>query len=199
MNLTGAFYTMQIAAQRMKSLGRGTMVVTASTNSFDGEPNLSAYNATKAGFLIPASTRQPVELRIRYGGCRMPGIDQNTAEMLRNSTAKSLAGSSPATFLLAAAARPRKWRTPWYSSLRIALLILPGPRFLSMAADGLQVRSMAPGKCGFRWRAMDEALAPPQHAAGVIQGRATGQSISSTSIALRRRIFVRTNSSISRP
>jgi NAD(P)-dependent dehydrogenase (short-subunit alcohol dehydrogenase family) len=50
-NLTGAFYTMQIAAQRMKSLGRGTIVVTASTNSFDGEPNLSAYNATKAGLL----------------------------------------------------------------------------------------------------------------------------------------------------
>jgi NAD(P)-dependent dehydrogenase (short-subunit alcohol dehydrogenase family) len=50
-NLTGAFYTMQIAAQRMKLLGRGTIVVTASTNSFDGEPNLSAYNATKAGLL----------------------------------------------------------------------------------------------------------------------------------------------------
>lgn len=50
-NLTGAFHTMQIAARRMKLRGRGAIVVTASTNSFDGEPYLSAYNASKAGLL----------------------------------------------------------------------------------------------------------------------------------------------------
>lgn len=50
-NLTGAFHSMQIAVQRMKPRGQGAIVVTASTNSFDGEPNLAAYNATKAGLL----------------------------------------------------------------------------------------------------------------------------------------------------
>jgi NAD(P)-dependent dehydrogenase (short-subunit alcohol dehydrogenase family) len=50
-NLTGAFHSMQIAVQRMKPRGHGAIVVTASTNSFDGEPNLAAYNATKAGLL----------------------------------------------------------------------------------------------------------------------------------------------------
>jgi NAD(P)-dependent dehydrogenase (short-subunit alcohol dehydrogenase family) len=50
-NLTGAFDTMQIAAKRMKSKTRGSMVLTASTNSFDGEADLIAYNASKAGLL----------------------------------------------------------------------------------------------------------------------------------------------------
>jgi NAD(P)-dependent dehydrogenase (short-subunit alcohol dehydrogenase family) len=50
-NLTGAFYSMQIAARRMKPRRQGAIVVTASTNSFDGEPYLGAYNATKAGLL----------------------------------------------------------------------------------------------------------------------------------------------------
>jgi NAD(P)-dependent dehydrogenase (short-subunit alcohol dehydrogenase family) len=49
-NLTGAFNTLQIAAQRMKDKG-GAFVLTASTNSFDGEENLIAYNASKAGLL----------------------------------------------------------------------------------------------------------------------------------------------------
>jgi NAD(P)-dependent dehydrogenase (short-subunit alcohol dehydrogenase family) len=50
-NLTGAFDTMQIGAKRMKRIGKGSMVLTASTNSFDGEANLIAYNASKAGLL----------------------------------------------------------------------------------------------------------------------------------------------------
>ncbi len=49
-NLTGAFYTMRTAAKRMLARG-GAMVLTASTNSFDGEPGLTAYNASKAGML----------------------------------------------------------------------------------------------------------------------------------------------------
>lgn len=51
LNLTGAFHTMQIAARLMKTLRRGSIVLTASTNSFDGEPRLTAYNASKAGLL----------------------------------------------------------------------------------------------------------------------------------------------------
>ncbi len=50
-NLTGAFDTVQIAAERMKRSKKGSIVLTASTNSFDGEADLIAYNATKAGLL----------------------------------------------------------------------------------------------------------------------------------------------------
>jgi NAD(P)-dependent dehydrogenase (short-subunit alcohol dehydrogenase family) len=50
-NLTGAFHTLQIAADRMKRRGRGAIVITASTNSYDGEAGLIAYNASKAGLL----------------------------------------------------------------------------------------------------------------------------------------------------
>ncbi len=50
-NLTGVFHTMQAGAQRMEGRRRGAIVVTASTNSYDGEPNLLAYNASKAGLL----------------------------------------------------------------------------------------------------------------------------------------------------
>lgn len=51
LNLTGAFHTVQVAARAMKTLRRGAIVLTASTNSFDGEQRLTAYNASKAGLL----------------------------------------------------------------------------------------------------------------------------------------------------
>jgi len=50
-NLTGAFHTVRLAACAMKPRRRGAIVLTASTNSFDGEADLAAYNATKAGLL----------------------------------------------------------------------------------------------------------------------------------------------------
>lgn len=50
-NLTGAFYTLRAAAQAMKPRRCGAIVLTASTNSWDGEAGLVAYNATKAGVL----------------------------------------------------------------------------------------------------------------------------------------------------
>ena len=50
-NLTGVFRTVQIAAERMKPRRRGAIVLTASTNSYDGEADLVAYNASKAGVL----------------------------------------------------------------------------------------------------------------------------------------------------
>ena len=50
-NLTGAFRTVRAAAARMTEARRGAIVVTASTNSFDGEGDLTAYNASKAGLL----------------------------------------------------------------------------------------------------------------------------------------------------
>ncbi len=51
LNLTGLFHTVQLAAENMKVQRRGSIVLMASTNSYDGEPNLTAYNASKAGVL----------------------------------------------------------------------------------------------------------------------------------------------------
>jgi NAD(P)-dependent dehydrogenase (short-subunit alcohol dehydrogenase family) len=50
-NLSGAFHTIQAAAQLMKARRCGSIVITASTNSYDGEARLAAYNASKAGLL----------------------------------------------------------------------------------------------------------------------------------------------------
>jgi NAD(P)-dependent dehydrogenase (short-subunit alcohol dehydrogenase family) len=50
-NLTGVFLTVRVAARLMQRAQRGAIVITASTNSFDGEGNLVAYNASKAGLL----------------------------------------------------------------------------------------------------------------------------------------------------
>jgi NAD(P)-dependent dehydrogenase (short-subunit alcohol dehydrogenase family) len=50
-NLTGAFHTIQTAARLMKARRGGAIVLTASTNSYDGEARLAAYNASKAGLL----------------------------------------------------------------------------------------------------------------------------------------------------
>jgi NAD(P)-dependent dehydrogenase (short-subunit alcohol dehydrogenase family) len=50
-NLSGMFHTVRAAAVHMKPRRRGAIVITASTNSYDGEAALIAYNASKAGLL----------------------------------------------------------------------------------------------------------------------------------------------------
>jgi len=50
-NLSGAFHTILAAAEKMRHCGNGSIVLTASTNSYDGEADLIAYNASKAGLL----------------------------------------------------------------------------------------------------------------------------------------------------
>ncbi|HUQ95510.1 MAG TPA: SDR family NAD(P)-dependent oxidoreductase [Bryobacteraceae bacterium] len=50
-NLSGAFFSLRAAARRMKPRRAGAIVLTASTNSYDGEASLIAYNASKAGLL----------------------------------------------------------------------------------------------------------------------------------------------------
>jgi NAD(P)-dependent dehydrogenase (short-subunit alcohol dehydrogenase family) len=50
-NLSGVFHTVQLAARKMKARRSGSIVLTASTNSYDGEAFLTAYNASKAGVL----------------------------------------------------------------------------------------------------------------------------------------------------
>ncbi len=51
LNLTAVFQTVQLAAAAMKARRSGAIVLTASTNSYDGEALLAAYNASKAGVL----------------------------------------------------------------------------------------------------------------------------------------------------
>lgn len=50
-NLSGVFLSLQSAAAGMMRRRAGAIVITASTNSFDGEALHTAYNATKAGVL----------------------------------------------------------------------------------------------------------------------------------------------------
>ncbi len=67
-NLTGAFHTVQIAARQMKPRRSGSIVLMASTNSYDGEAGLTAYNASKAGMLgllhTAANELGPYQIRI---------------------------------------------------------------------------------------------------------------------------------------
>ncbi len=52
LNLTGVFQTVQLAAASLKAAAeRSRSRLTASTNSYDGEARLAAYNASKAGVL----------------------------------------------------------------------------------------------------------------------------------------------------
>jgi len=67
-NLTGAFHTIQSAARVMRTRRSGAIVITASTNSFDGEARLTAYNASKAGLLgllhTAANELGPYQIRV---------------------------------------------------------------------------------------------------------------------------------------
>jgi len=67
-NLTGAFHTVQSAARLMKPRHGGAIVLTASTNSYDGEARLVAYNASKAGLLglvyTAANELGPYQIRV---------------------------------------------------------------------------------------------------------------------------------------
>lgn len=50
-NLTAVFVHLKALAMRMREQRSGAIVLTASTNSFDGEAELIAYNASKAGLM----------------------------------------------------------------------------------------------------------------------------------------------------
>jgi NAD(P)-dependent dehydrogenase (short-subunit alcohol dehydrogenase family) len=67
-NLTGIFHTVQAGAGMMKACRRGAIVLTASTNSYDGEASLIAYNASKAGLLgilhTAANELGPYQIRV---------------------------------------------------------------------------------------------------------------------------------------
>lgn len=56
-NLRGQFIVCQAFAREMVAQGtRGSIVLTASTNSFVAEPNLAHYNASKGGVLLLAKS-----------------------------------------------------------------------------------------------------------------------------------------------
>ena len=67
-NLSGVFHSIQSAALRMKDRRAGSIVVIASTNSYDGEADLIAYNASKAGILglihTAANELGPYQIRV---------------------------------------------------------------------------------------------------------------------------------------
>ena len=67
-NLSGAFHSMQSAARLMRQRRGGAIVVIASTNSYDGEARLAAYNASKAGLLglvrTAANELGPFQIRV---------------------------------------------------------------------------------------------------------------------------------------
>lgn len=50
-NLSAVFFHLKELAARMKQRRSGSIVLTASTNSFDGEAHLISYNASKAGLM----------------------------------------------------------------------------------------------------------------------------------------------------
>lgn len=87
-NVTSVFNCIQIAAETMKRRGRGSIVLTASTNSFDGEPNLIAYNASKAALLgilhTAANELGPHQIRVNAVA---PGLIRTrlTEPMFRNT------------------------------------------------------------------------------------------------------------------
>lgn len=91
-NLTGAFCATQLAAEKMKRHGGGSIVLTASTNSYDGEPDLLAYNASKAGLLgivhTAANELGPYHIRVN---AVCPGLIRTRLTAASFSDAKALA------------------------------------------------------------------------------------------------------------
>ena len=71
MNLTGAFFCIQEAARVMALQGRGSIVVTSSTNATYVESNLAHYNASKGG--VEALIRSAA-LELAWHGIRVNGI-----------------------------------------------------------------------------------------------------------------------------
>jgi NAD(P)-dependent dehydrogenase (short-subunit alcohol dehydrogenase family) len=70
-NLTGTFYCVQEAARTMTIEGRGSIVVTSSTNAFYVESTLAHYNASKGG--INALIRSAA-LELAWNGIRVNGV-----------------------------------------------------------------------------------------------------------------------------
>lgn len=69
-NLNGAFFSTQEAARVMVAAGRGSIVVTSSTNAFYVESTLAHYNASKGGIdaLIRSAALELAPMGVRVNG-----------------------------------------------------------------------------------------------------------------------------------
>jgi NAD(P)-dependent dehydrogenase (short-subunit alcohol dehydrogenase family) len=69
-NLTGTFLSVQEAARFMAAAGKGSIVVTSSTNAFYVESTLAHYNASKGGIdaLIRSAALELAEFGVRVNG-----------------------------------------------------------------------------------------------------------------------------------
>ena len=89
-NLTGAFYSVQEAARVMAAAGKGSIVVTSSTNAFYVESTLAHYNASKGGIdaLIRSAALELASMGVRVNGVA-PSMVRTRAAFVTTETASS--------------------------------------------------------------------------------------------------------------
>ena len=137
-NLTGIFHTVQVGAGMMKARRRGAIVLTASTNSYDGEASLIAYNASKAGLLgilhTAANELGPYQIRVN---AVCPGVIRTRLAELHFASNPGVLKEYFRHVPLGRAGCPKKWPKPRLSSPRIWLPISLAWRFWWMAARWL--------------------------------------------------------------
>ncbi len=89
-NLTGAFYSVQEAARAMVASGKGSIVVTSSTNAFYVESTLAHYNASKGGIdaLIRSAALELAAVGVRVNGVA-PSMVRTRAAFVTTETEAS--------------------------------------------------------------------------------------------------------------
>lgn len=89
-NLTGTFYCVQEAARVMAAAGKGSIVVTSSTNAFYVESTLAHYNASKGGIdaLIRSAALELASAGVRVNGVA-PSMVRTRAAFVTTETAAS--------------------------------------------------------------------------------------------------------------
>jgi NAD(P)-dependent dehydrogenase (short-subunit alcohol dehydrogenase family) len=88
-NLTGTFYSVQEAARVMAPTGKGSIVVTSSTNAFYVESTLAHYNASKGGIdaLIRSAALELAATGVRVNGVAPSMVRTRAAFVTTESTA----------------------------------------------------------------------------------------------------------------
>jgi 3-oxoacyl-[acyl-carrier protein] reductase len=89
-NLTGTFYSIQEAARLMAMQGKGSIVVTSSTNAFYVESTLAHYNASKGG--IDALVRSAA-LELAWHGIRVNAVAPSMVKTRAASVSPDMAGA----------------------------------------------------------------------------------------------------------
>lgn len=88
-NLNGTFYSVQEAALAMVPAGKGSIVVTSSTNAFYVESSLAHYNASKGGIdaLIRSAALELAATGVRVNGVAPSMVRTRAAFVTTESTA----------------------------------------------------------------------------------------------------------------